>query len=712
MADILLTLFGAPKAAGPPGGGALAGKSLALLAFLALEPGPHRREELAALLWGDGPDAAARTSLRQALTHLRRILGPLLRADRQTVELAGPLPCDATDFLAAADHSPQEAVAFDVPRFLRGFNLRGAEGFEDWAGRTRRRLLLRYEDALREAAHDAVARCRWRDVLALADRWLEADPLSEEATGAAMQALHCLGDRGAALARYQRLRARLAAEASAAPLPWIADLARRIERAAPPPAPDDEGEVSPCFEADLVGREALWRELTDAWVSAVRGHLEVVLLHGEAGMGKTRLADEFGRWVEGRGGTRLLGVAYQAEGSGSFGAIAAALRGVLDAPGLAGAAPEWLSESSRLLPEIRSRFPGVPAPPPGASPDDRQRLFEGVAQVLLAVTAETPVLLHLDDLHWADAESCAMLRFLSQRLVDAPFLLLATVTDGELSREAPAARLLSWLTGRGRGRRLEIGPLSPTEVWELVRQLGNVRSPEGGQRFARRLHEITGGSPFHVIELLKTLFNQGVIHQTPVSREWVVRERGGDALARLELPGTVREAIGHRMDRLPYELRDVLATVAVARRPVTLAVLTLVHGISRLRAAALGDALVERHLLHAEDWAYSPAHPTLGAVVRASLSPVRTVELHRALALALAAGMEEGEAEPDTAAVVAWHAGCAGEDALARRYALLAANAAKDRLALEDAREWLALAAPGEPAALKGADLDLRRAPA
>lgn len=707
MTEVVLTLFGAPTAGGLPDAAALGSKPLALLAFLALEPGSHRREELAALLWSDAPDDAARASLRQALTRLRPLLGPALRADRQVVELASPIRSDAADFLAAADRSAAEAAGYDVPRFLGGFSVRGAGGFEEWAARTRHRLLQRYEAALREVAQDAVARCRWRDALGIAERWLETDPLSEEATGAAMQALYCLGDRGAALARYQELRARLAEEASATPLPWLADLARRIERAAPPPATGEDDTLGPCFDGDLVGREAHWTALTEAWTSAIGGRAGVVLLEGEAGIGKTRLAEELGRWVASRGGTWLRGQGYQAEGGGSFGAMAMALRGVLDAPGLAGAAPEWLSEASRLVPEIRSRFPGVPAPPPGGTTADRQQLFEGVAQVLLAVAAEGPMLLLVDDLHWCDAESCALLRFLVERLAAAPFLLVGTVTAGELARESPAARLRSSLAGHGRARRLALEPFTFTEVWELVRQLGNIRAPAGGERFARRLHEITGGNPFHVIELLKTLFSQGVIGVTPVSREWVVESRPEGDAAPLELPRSVREAIGHRVDRLPYELRDVLVTVAMARRPVTLDTLTQVHGMSRLRAAALGDALIERHLLRAEGGAYAVAHPTLGAVVRAGLSPVRTVELHRALALALAAAVRDG-AQPDAAAEVAWHAARAGEVELARQHALLAASAARERLALDDARDWMAVAAQGDPAGLERADLDFR----
>jgi hypothetical protein len=302
-----------------------------------------------------------------------------------------------------------------------------------------------------------------------------------------------------------------------------------------------------------------------------------------------------------------------------------------------------------------------------------------------------------------------MLQFLGARLEAAPILILGTITDGEMTREAPAGRLAAWFAGRAGSRQVTIGPLSTTEVWQVVRQLGNVRAPTAGRQFAHRLHDVTDGNPFHVIELLKSLFSQGVLSLTPVSREWVVSARPGEAeLTDLELPRSVREAIGQRVDRLPYELRDVLVTVAMARRPMPLGVLSHVHGLSRLRAAALGDALIERHLLRAEESAYRAAHSTLGAVIRGGLSPVRAVELHRAIALALEVTMADGR-DPVAAAEIAWHAEQAGDAERAHRYALEAAGAAREKLAPEEERSWLAFAA--RVGAGAGGDLDLRAAP-
>src|SRR6478609_9435442 len=141
-----------------PGGSTLGAKSLGLLAFLALEPGPHRREEVTALLWGEFPEEKARASLRQALTHLRDAVGAALVVDRATVELTGALTTDVAEFLRLAPVEPATALATDIPHFLESLVIRGSPAFEEWAEMKRAELLGRYTALLRAAAGEAMAR--------------------------------------------------------------------------------------------------------------------------------------------------------------------------------------------------------------------------------------------------------------------------------------------------------------------------------------------------------------------------------------------------------------------------------------------------------------------------------------------------------------------------------------------------------------------------
>jgi DNA-binding SARP family transcriptional activator len=706
MPGIVLNLLGPPSVALPHGSsarGLRASKCLALLAFLALEPGPHSREELATLLWGDTPEPAARASLRQALKQLREALGDAVRIDRDRVELTADVGCDVRDFLAAAARSPADAVPFDVPRFMAGFALRRAPAFEEWVETTRTSLRGRYTQALAATARDALASSRWRAATETARRWLECEPLSDDAAHLLAQAEYMAGDRARALRELREHLSRVRRETGAAASPSLQALLGRLENgdhAISRQDPDDDGEVTPSFHAALIGRERHWRVLVQAWRATTAGVGRVVLLEGEVGTGKTRLAEEFLQFVRAEGGTALRGRGYDAQVGIPYGPVVEALRDALDAPGLSGTAPEWLTEVTRLLPELRRRFPGLTEPPAPTDGAERWRLFEAVAQVLLALAAEQPTVLLVDDLQWCDGETCALLHFLARRLESAAIAILATVRLGDTERDAPAARLCRSLRSRSGATTVEIASLSQEQVWQLVRDLGRVRSPQGAQRFARRVHEVTDGNPFHVIELLKTLFTQGVLRRDEATGEWTSTQ-GGNGTGGLPMPPTVRDAIAERVAHLPEAHRELLATVAVTGAGCRTATLSHAHGISRLRAAALCDALVERMLLLERGGVYLCAHPVIAEVVREGLTASRRRETHRAIALALVAvsgpadvGEHSGE--------IARNADRGGERAMAYTYATRASEEAVKRYAFEEALSWLDLAAraaePGEQA--------------
>ena len=705
MPALAISLLGEPSVALPHGStarGVGAAKGLALLAYLTLEPGSHSREELAALLWGDSPDEAARASLRQALKRLRTAVGEALHVDRTSVELRGPVECDVAAFLAAAAAGSPRAAEFDVPRFLAGFSLRHAPSFEEWATATRRRLLQRYAEVLRALARGAFARSHWTESATWADRWLQCDACSEEAARLAIEALYLAGDRGGALARFAEFRTRLARDVQAEPGTALQQLARRIEREAGGERSADADEVAsdPDLEARLVGREGPWRTLTQVWAAAVRGAGRVVLIDGDAGVGKTRLAEEFLRWAGLEGATILRGHAYDTQTGMPYGPVVEALRDGLDAPGAAGTAPEWLTEVTRLVPELRRRYPSLREPLAPADAAERWRLFEGVTQLLLALAAERPTLVLIDDLQWCDRETCALLHFLARRCEGVPLALVVTLNLGELERDAPAARLCRALRTRPSAVAISLAPLGEDEVWQMIRQLGHLQAPGAGRRLARRLHEVSDGNPFHVIELLKALFAQGMLEADPATGEWrAPPDESATPSPGVVLPGSVRVVLLERVGRLPYELRDLLATIAVAGRDTSSDLLSHVHGMSRLRVAALADALVDRRLLVEERGAYRCAHPVIADVVRESLTPARRRELHRAIALALVTIVASADPR-EVAGDIARHAERGGEPAVAYRYTLLASEAAAARYAFEEALGWLDLASStaGTPA--------------
>jgi len=695
----VLTLIGSPTVAHPDGERVTpqpGAKALALLAYLTLEPRPHTREALADLFWGESPEVEARASLRQALKQLRTSLGELVHCDRRLVQLAEPVRCDVAEFLRQAESDPEAAVAIDIPRFLAGFSIRHAPQFDDWVAETRSSLLQRYVSVLGTLARDAMDQRRWREAVERADRWLACDRLSEEAARVAIEASYLTGDRGAALARLADYRAALFRETGCEPSNALLGLGRRIEADAGPVRPHPDSDEwyarAPSLEASLIGRVDEWNALVKAWKAASKGLRRIVLVEGEAGIGKSRLVDEFLRTVVAGGATVLRGRGYDATAGVPFAPIVEALRGALDAPGLAGTDAEWLTEAARLLPELRQRFPGLAEPELTADPAEAWKLYEGIAQLVASLAAERPLVISVDDLQWCDEDSCKLIQFLTRRLDRAPILWLGTTTLGELERDAPAARLCRTLRAKAGAETLPLSGLGEEEVWRLVREMGHVSTPTGARRFARRIYRITDGNPFYIFELIKTMFAQGLLAADEGSGEWTAAPSALEEGKEFPLSGTVHDVIAERVDRLPEELGEVLITVAVAGGPgCRPEVISHVHGISRLHAAAVCDALAERRLLVEGAGVYRCLHPVIAHVVRDGLAPTRRREVHRALAVSLELVTPDVDLR-GVAGDVARHAEQGGDRGLAYRSALLASEGALQRFAFAEALSWLDLA--------------------
>ncbi|CAN5871318.1 hypothetical protein BH24GEM1_BH24GEM1_18710 [soil metagenome] len=467
---------------------------------------------------------------------------------------------------------------------------------------------------------------------------------------------------------------------------------------------------APSFEASLIGREGEWNTLVKEWKEAARGVRRVMLIEGEAGVGKSRLVDEFLRTVVAGGATVLKGRGYDATAAVPFAPMVEALRGALDAPGLAGTDPEWLTEAARLLPELRQRFPGLAEPEPTVDPTDAWRLYEGIAQLIASLAAERPLVISVDDLQWCDEDSCKLIQFLARRLDRTSLLWLGATTLGELERDAPAARLCRTLRAKAGAVTITLSGLGEEEVWRLVREMGHVSTPTGGRRFARRIYRITDGNPFYIFELIKTMFVQGLLAADEQSGEWTAAPSALEAGREFPVSRTVHDVIAEQVDRLPEELGEVLITVAVAGgsgcRPE---VLSHVHGISRLRAAAVCDALAERRLLVEGSGAYRCLHPVIAHVVRDRLTPTRRAEVHRALAASLDVATPPAQAR-GVAGEVARHAEQGGDREMAYRSALLASEGALQRFAFAEALSWLDLASAVAGSRSEADEVDRRTA--
>jgi len=532
------------------------------------------------------------------------------------------------------------------------------------------------------------------------------EPASEEAAHLLVESRYLDGDTAGALAAYTEFRTRLEAVDGRAPNLALRELVNRIEgggtRVPTLDQNDDWHEVASSFSVALTGRGREWDALLQAWADVQGSRSRFIMVEGESGIGKTRLTDDFSRWITAHGGSVLRSRAFEEGLTIPFSVMLEVLRAALKVPGVAGTDPASLAEVARVVPEIRRRFPSLPEPSVAAG---STLLFEAVSDVLLAAAEDHPIAVIIDDFQWCDPDSCTMVHYLVRRLERSPVLWCATLNPSGLNRDAPAARLVRAIRASTATTRLELGPLSADQVWAMIRELGRINAATAGRRFANRVHEVTGGNPFYVIELLKTLLSQGWLTVHPESREWIVANRPEGEPDVGTMSPTVQEAIAQRVARLPDDLHAILMSIALSGPGCRTSVLSHIHGISRLRAAAIGDALVERYFAIEDGGLYRCAHSVIASVVRAEMSTTRRREIHRAIALAMIAVAESGDGAADPGEV-AQHAEQGGELRIAYTYALAASQTSRERSAFEEALAWLDLASTCAASAEQTATVD------
>lgn len=695
MPELELRLFGPPvlRSTDPSGQAPeLPAKALALLAFLAVEGGHHGREELATLLWGDSAEEKARASLRQSLRSLRLALGDLIEIDRAGTALRPGLRCDAAAFLTTTSPELVPGSGCEVHRFLEGFSPRHAPVFDEWRSQTRERLLVRYRQMLAELGQQALARREWHRALALGEPWLEREPLSLEAARLVIQARYLSGDAAGALATWDTFSRCYGQELGASPDGDLCQLVDRIRTGALPRQGSDAerpgGDCEVGFEPALVGRAAEWQHLEASWMGVEGGGGRAVILEGEAGSGKTRLMDDFSRWVTARGGRIVSARAWESGQGTRRDSLLELLRAVLRHPGVTGADPVSLGVIARVMPELRRQFPAL-------TPHDGEPgtavLEEAVAELLLAVADDSPVLVTLDDFQWCDAETTAVVHYLVRRGAHARVLWCIALTPGDASADAPATRVARALRTLPSVAHLRMAPLALEGVWEVIQHLGRLHPEAAARQLATHLHRVTAGNPGYVVELLRSYLAEGWIVPAGGPGEWLVSDGEAGVLQARTVAASVQEAIGQRVARLPEDLQLVLMTLATHDHGLPAGVLSHVHGMSRLRVVSMGDALVDRQLAVEDTGVYRCRHPLIARVVRDSLSEARRRELHRAIALAMLAAAAQGV--PASAGDVAHHADLAGDSVLAYDQALMASELARAAGAPAEALDWLDIAA-------------------
>jgi len=707
-------------------------KAQALLVYLVVEGGMHPRSKLAAFFWPDSDPHDARTALRNAIALLRSLLADSAPSQHSHLltehELLGLDPQASLDLdldvvqrawkeaqeFSTLPSEPQRASlvayfqhALSLVRgpFLDGFWLREDAPFDEWVQLQQRQWQVRLQllfDRL-SSWHEAAGELEQARATLL--RWLALDPLQEEAYRRLMRVQLALGDPTAAWQVYTTCQACLAEELQVEPSAETVALAEHIRAIAAAPSASlsihsstttAESRLPSELVAPLIGRASAFSQLVSRYQQARQGQPKAVLVVGEGGIGKTRLAREFVAWARTQGADVLSGQAFEMGGRLPYQPLVEALRPRLEEEN----APEdllddlWLAELARLLPELRVRYPDLPAP----TEDElaaKVRLFEAVARLLDALAQRAPLVLLLDDLQWVDGASLDLVRYLARywKGHGSRVLLLSTVRREGLELNQALAAQMADLGRDLPVTQVALHTLSQAETLQLVRAIAGEGAHEmrsGGSRsehvtprpstagpgasqtplmaLGDFLFAQTGGQPFYLLEMLKML----------QEREWLVPllradgtwgpEPAVDIAAAIAqerfrreiLPPSVRAMILARLAPLSQAARQLVMASAVLGNRVTtkllwqVAELGVQAGVEALEETIRSGILREEEAEEGRPGSYGIANGLIREVVYTELGEARRQVLHqRALA------MLHSEGAPP--AQLAYHALAAGE---------------------------------------------------
>jgi DNA-binding SARP family transcriptional activator/tetratricopeptide (TPR) repeat protein len=677
-----------------------------LLKILITErPRPVATDRLIELLWPQSTPAAAATTLRSAINALRNVLEPERRSRAPSNYIITETPgyafrpdltlwldvdifeqklnqVETSASMAERHRLLEEALALYQDDYLI------SDPYADWAQNERERLRERYFTALLRFAEIQADLGNLNAALAACRRILARDEVRENAYQALMRYQAEAGDSAGALLTYERCRTVLSEELGADPSPLTQRWHQRIlngevqPRALEPlpastttiltsPQPSSPTNVATVREptvlpqqtvlpvldgyfADLfVGRQSEWAEATTRLQHALSGQGVLTLLAGEAGAGKTRFAYELLKLADAAGATVLSATCQPLERQLPFAPLADCLarylQGLPDAV-LASLPASSLAQVAQIVPSLADQLPGLPFAPhetPVRGDENRQRLVEGVVGLLAALANRRPLAFFIDDLHWADADTLAVLSRLAARLDEMALCVLLAYRSDDLSENEALATLLHSLKRERRHGVLTVERLTTADVVQLV---AAVTGAEGQTvaTLAAELHHTTGGNALFVTEAL---------------RDWQERSqapaRGNGDQSSPQPPllrpsQRVQEIVTERMERLGEPARRLLQLSAVIARDFSLDLLekaALDDPMSALEILLRRQFLVER-----PDERLEFSHQVVRQVAYEAMPTLQRRRLHRQVADALVA-LGRGHDSPEE---VAYHYGRAG----------------------------------------------------
>jgi DNA-binding SARP family transcriptional activator len=655
-----------------------------LLAYLLLhKDAPQSRARLAFLFWPDTTEAQARTNLRNLLHHLRRALpdaGSYLDTSAQTVQWrpGALVTLDVTDFCAALAQAEQPSQGRERTAVQEA--LERAVGlykgdllpscYDDWILLPRETLRQAYLNALERLARMLEEQRDYRAAINYAQRMLQHDPL-HEATYRNLIRLHAFDDnRADALRVYHTCATVLQRELDVGPSAATRRVYEQLLGAESRPSKPVPATTA---YSPLVGREVEWAEMLRAWrTAAAGGEPHVLMLCGEAGIGKSRLVEELLQWADRQGLAIASARCYAAEGELAYAPVIAWLR----ARPLVPLDDASLAEVARLLPETLARRPDLPQPGPLTEAWQRERLFEALS--LAFVGTNQPLLLAVDDLQWCDRDTLEWLHFLLRFEREARLLVVGAYRPEEIGEGHPLRSSLQALRLEGQVTEIDLGPLDEAGTQTLASQIAGLRISQGT---AQRVYRETEGNPLFVVETMRAGLP---VHGQELDRGMPRGASADPSAPGVGLPPRVRSVLEARLAQVSPPSRDLIQLAATIGREFSFRLLAEAAGQDEEPLVRQLDELWQRRIVREHGThAYDFSHDKLREVAYASMSAARRRLLHRHVAQALEA-LHAAELGP-VSYQVAVHYERAGLPEQAAPHYLRAAQVARQVYANEEA---------------------------
>ena len=722
----------------------------ALLACLLSSPGRRMgREQIMDALWPDADMETASSRLDRGVYSLRQILEPslsrpalshMLRIEREGLLLADQtqiwVDADAFDQLLIQARTTEDTdkaeKLLEEAATLYGGDFLPEERFSEWAIPRREALQRNWLGLLLELADLRIAHTAFAHAIEPLDRLLASDPTNEAATQRLIVSLAQLDRRGEALRAYHRFATALKRDYKVAPLPETRTLYEAVQQGEtsismtlPFQNPQrrqtiDSGSSSSTRQSyqvhigrthssPLIGRDSELATMQRILLSTeqetrslVSGRKKIAALHqdgqqrpqcillvGEAGIGKTRLAEELSHEAQRRGWAVAWSRVYAQESGVPYRQWTEVLRNVM-------AHGQWQKQEvarhplvfqplCTLLPELNDVLPQVVFPTPLSPEQEQLRLWEATLELLTMMSERTPLLMVLDDFHWADASSSELFAYLVRRLHGRPIVMVGTYRDNELPPSNPLRPLLTDLQREQAIVHLPIQPLTDEQISSLVSHV-----PHLPETMVPYIQTRAAGNPFFAEELARSLETSDAASlQASTSLE--------EADAAHSLPDTIAAVLELRMSRLSSTCQRMLSNAAVLGGSFTFQVICQMETgganediiLDQIEEAIQAGVLTEEGA--GTRISYHFWHPLLVSYLYEQLSAARRARLHRRAAEVLRQSHTGHEEE--IAATITNHLIEGGGDALQIvHYAELAADRAYNLSAYPEAERYYRIA--------------------